>query len=204
MTDAPTLEEYVIVHLSIEDFGRRMRGLARGLWNGSIDRTTFIDSMLLAIERGFEQAWTEGARSEGVEPSERTDTEATELNRMIFNQAPHLPGLATWIIDHSKAEDFKLGMIVNRMAIWTNRYNEVLNMAKLLAGEDFKEVWRLGPTEHCSSCLKLDGQTKRKSRWIAAGVRPQHPDLECGGFHCQCSLTRTNFPATQGPIPRIP
>lgn len=203
MTQAPTVEEYIIAKLSIEDFGRRIRGLARGLWNGSIDEFTFHDSMLSAIERGFEQAWSEGARSEGVSPSERTSEEVSELNRMVFAQAPHLPGLALWISTHSKANDFKLETVLNRVVPWVNRYNEVLNAAKLLAGEDFKEVWNLGPTEHCSSCLSVAGKVKRKSRWRAAGWRPQMRTLECGGFHCQCFFTRSDLPATPGPLPRI-
>lgn len=93
--------ELAINRKSIEDFGRRLRGLTRGLWAGEIDRFTFVDSMNDAIQRGFNQAWTEGARSCGIEPTERSQDEEIKLQEMINSQLVYLPGLADWVLAHS-------------------------------------------------------------------------------------------------------
>jgi hypothetical protein len=87
---------------SIEDYGRRLRGLTRGLWNGEIDKFGFVDDVFSAMTRAFNQAWTEGARTQGVEPDERTPEEEAKLQEMINTQAAYIPGLADWIIEHSK------------------------------------------------------------------------------------------------------
>ncbi len=101
--------------------------------------------------------------------------------------------------------DTTLRAASSRLPMWINRYRDVVNTAKLMAGEDVKLVWRIGPTkEHCRSCSRLNGKVKRKSQWIASGIRPQSPQLECHGFNCLCTLNPTSEPASRGPLPRIP
>ena len=53
-------------------------------------------------------------------------------------------------------------------------------------------VWRLGNTrEHCADCLRLDGQVHTADEWRRAAIRPQSPNLECGGWNCDCRLEPT-------------
>ncbi len=87
---------------SIEDYGRRLRGLTRGLWNGTLDRATFEDNVFRAMRRQFTLAWNEGARSQGVTQSERTPEEEEKLQQMINEQAQYIPGLADYVLAHSK------------------------------------------------------------------------------------------------------
>jgi hypothetical protein len=55
--------------------------------------------------------------------------------------------------------------------------------------------WQLGATEkHCTDCAFLNGQIKRASEWRAAGIKPQSPDLECGGWNCDCRLVVVDKP----------
>lgn len=189
---------------SITDYGRRLRGLARGLWNGSIDRFGFADSVLSAMQRAFEQAWTEGARTQGIEPDERTTEEQIRLDQMVAEQVTFIPGLADYVQTHLKIDGFKLSQAQARIPMWTNRYNDVVNTAKVMAGGDKKLKWVLGPTEHCSSCMKLAGKVKRGSVWTASGIQPQSRSLECGGYNCQCSLQPTTDRASPGRLPSIP
>jgi len=101
--------------------------------------------------------------------------------------------------------DRRLGTAQARIPMWTNRYREVMNTAKTMAGADKKLIWVLGPTEEsCPSCLKLAGKVKRGSVWMASGIQPQSPALACGGFFCQCSLQPTDLPASPGRLPSIP
>lgn len=103
-----------------------------------------------------------------------------------------------------KEPDTTLRAASSRLPMWINRYNEVMNTAKLMAGENVKLMWVLGKTEHCSSCLKLAGKVKRKREWLAAGIQPQSRSLECGGFNCQCSLQPTSARASPGRLPGLP
>ena len=194
-----SVADVVIAHLSIVDFGRRMRGLARGLWAGEIDDFEFTDSFLSAMERGFEQAWTEGARTCGIEPGERTDEEATRLNEYIFSQAPYVPGLADWIAAHNRESDSKLAPILSRIEIWTNRYNEVMGIAQQLACADQKMKWTTDPAkDSCRDCIGYHGRVHRMSVWAKYDIRPQHPSLACGGLKCGCGWAPTNDPVTPG------
>ena len=92
----------------------------------------------------------------------------------------------------------------SRIPMWINTYRDVVNTAKLMAGANVKLIWVLGPTDHCSSCLKLAGKVKRKREWLSAGIQPQSRALECGGFNCQCSLQPTSERASPGRLPSLP
>ncbi len=101
--------------------------------------------------------------------------------------------------------DTKLSTAMSRIPMWTNRYREVQTTAQLMSGENFKQIWILGPTEeHCKSCSKLAGKVKRKSFWLASGIQPRASSLSCGGWNCLCELQPTSEPASRGPLPRIP
>lgn len=197
--------ELILERKSITDYGRRLRGLVRGLWNGEIDIFTFVDSVRDALMRAFEQAWTEGARAEGIEPSERSPDEQRRLDEMIFEQSGYIPGLADYVNSKLKADGFLLRDAQARIPMWINRYREVKTEAGLMAAADVKKLWVLGPTKvHCSSCLKMAGKVKRASQWLAAGVQPRSRSLACGGFRCLCELVTTDLPLSKGPLPRLP
>ena len=104
----------------------------------------------------------------------------------------------------AKPVDIKLRTAMSRIPMWANRYREVMNTAKTMAGADRKLKWTLGPTEHCESCSKLAGKVKRGSFWIASGIQPQSRALACGGWACQCFLSPTTERASPGRLPRIP
>lgn len=209
ITVADVLVEH-IAELSIVDYKRSINAQVRGLLFGHFDQFTFTNNMLMAMERGFERAWQEGAAKCGIGPDERSVEENDALNTLIFGQAQFLPGFGQMIVATREkiltegGSPVFSGAVLIRSRMWGNRYNDVVNQAQSMACSDKKLEWVLGPTEHCSSCSKLAGKVKRGSAWIRSGVRPQSRDLECGGFHCQCSLRITDKPAHPGPVPSIP
>lgn len=73
--------------------------------------------------------------------------------------------------------------------LWRNAPLRTENIARTYDRDDPWYRWELGATEkHCKDCLHLNGQIHRASEWRAAGIRPQSPDLECGGWNCDCKL----------------
>ncbi len=183
-----------------------IRFAVRGLWNGSSDTFDFTDSMVSVLNLGFTSAWNEGAASCGILPEERTEKERDALQSRINENIVFISGFADFIEENSKANDGLLRTALERAALWQNRYNEVLNQAKSMACENLKYVWRVGPTDHCSTCLQLNGRVMRGGRWRQLDVWPQDTrpgKLKCRGFRCQCQLNETKLPTTPGRLPRL-
>ncbi len=185
------------------DFGLSVRAAIRGLWIGG-ESFDFVDSMILSIRRQLQLAWSEGAKECGVGKDELTAQELSAREQLITSQFAYLPAFADDIVAGSKANGGKLGPLLSRGSVWINRYDEARNQAKQMACGDKKLKWVLGPTEHCSSCLKLSGKVKRGSQWESAGIAPQIRALECGGWRCACTLVATDDPMSKGPLPRLP
>lgn len=158
------------------------------------------------IREQLTRAWREGMREVGMNPDEITSEEVAELERLIRNEEDHVLDFAQGILDARNAGG-PINGFLSRASVWANRYNEVKNIAKVMAAKNKKFEWVLGPTEHCRSCVRLSGIVKRGSVWEKAGIRPQNPPndkLECGGWNCQCELRETDKPAKRGPFPNLP
>lgn len=84
--------------------------------------------------------------------------------------------------------------IVSRLGLWVNHAIGAFNRGVIdrepIPGEaEPRFMWQLGATErHCRDCSTLNGQIKTSAEWAAAGIQPQSPDLECGGWYCDCRL----------------
>ncbi len=78
---------------------------------------------------------------------------------------------------------------------WASALDGFFNAVKLAGAKNVMLTWSLGGTEkHCKDCLKLDGQRHRASWYSSRGYYPRKPGsaTECGGFHCDCSLSTDN------------
>lgn len=202
------LKKKAMSEKTLEGFSLNVRAAIRSLWLGASDTFVFVDGMSVAIERGFEQAWTEGAAICGVGADERTSAEDAALRQAINAQFPFLPGFATDIQANDKASGGKLGPLFSRGDGWINQYNSVRAQAKLMACLDQKLKWNIDPTkDNCPSCLKLDGKVKRASYWAERNIRTQgfpNNKLECTGLHCGCGQDPTDEPLSKGPLPSLP
>ena len=90
------------------------------------------------------------------------------------------------------------GRVLSRIrGLWSNNIASTENLGALMDREDSWYMWQFGATErHCRDCANLNGQIHRASEWRAAGIRPQAPDLQCGGWRCDCRLVP--MPGYQG------
>lgn len=164
-------------------FGRSVRGLVAALWRGTIDPFTFMDSMISAIERRYRQAWLEGAKECGIEEADLSSREQVKLAEMTNRDIGYLPGLARAIVTHTRADGFRLGPLLTRAELWTNRYEAVRLQGAALACGDKKKKWGLGKTkEHCTTCLAFHGRVYRYSVWEENEALPRSRRLECKGY----------------------
>ena len=170
------------------------------------DLGAYIDRHATLIEEQFTRAWNEGVRAVDLDPKDMTDEEKQALQDEIDKEEDFVLDFADEIM---VARENKTGFdpFTNRAQTWANKYNDIVNKAKLMADKDQKLEWVLGEAEHCKSCLRLSGIVKRASQWAKAGVQPQNPPnekLECNGFNCKCKLSPTNKQVNKGRLPRLP
>ena len=197
----------ILAESGSSDYGLAIRSAIRGLWGGKVDMAHFIDMMVVAMGRRLRQAWLEGAAQCGIQPDELTPNETMRLAVEIQGVTTYIAPFAITIMENSKAKGGKLGPLLNRGQMWTARYEQFKTMGQVTACADKKLEWVLGPTEHCSSCLKLNGKVKRASVWHDSGILPRVAGasyLKCHGYRCQCSLIPSTKKATSGPFPNLP
>ncbi|KKN73388.1 hypothetical protein LCGC14_0400910 [marine sediment metagenome] len=199
-----TVADQLVYELTLASYQGSIRAAVRGLWNGSLTEGGFVDTMTSATERGLEQAWREGAAECGIGPEDRSKEEKDALRSLQNRNLGSIRSFGTAISARGKAEGEKLGPHLTRASMWVNRYNEAKNQARAMACADQKYAWRLGNTDHCSTCLKMADKVKRASQWAKADVRPQHSSLECKGYRCQCEFEQTETPLSRGRIPSMP
>lgn len=84
------------------------------------------------------------------------------------------------------------GNLGGRLSLWANAARLVFNHGKMYGRKDVSMRWEIGATEeHCSDCLRYNGQVKSRDEWQnLAGVLiyPQSRTLECKGYNCDCRL----------------
>jgi hypothetical protein len=158
--------------------------------------------MMLSIERGFTQAWYEGAAMYGIRPSEISDEERSALRSEIIQETNFIDGLAQGVIARNKVSGGKLDPLYARAELWVAAYNRVRTLASTYAAADQKHLWVRGNTrESCRDCKRYEGKVHRMSVWRKYGAIPRAYELYCHGYKCRCSLIPTNQPATPGRPP---
>jgi hypothetical protein len=191
----------------LDIYRKSLRDNVRGLWSGALDYDQFWDAMTATIQRRLPQAWYEGAKDCGVMPADLSPEERLALQQAIVNEMSFIAKFADAIMAGSKARGGKLQPLLTRVSRWAQRYADLQNRARLMACEDQKLQWVMGPTkEHCNSCLRLSNKVKRASYWRRVNVYPQsppNPNLECKGFGL-CQLLPTEERCSPGPLPRLP
>lgn len=193
--------------MSVESYKRELRAPVRALWSGAFDYDQFFDAMMTTIRRGITLAWNEGAKEAGIAENELTPAEITAREQTIANEFNYITGFAERIEENSKESGGNLSTVFNMLGTWVNRWRDAKNRSLEAANNDPKLMWNLGIAEHCASCVKLSGKTKRASYWAERDIHPQQPPndkLECGGWECKCFFTPTDEPLSRGPLPRLP
>lgn len=190
--------------VAFDDYGANIRAGVRGLWSGAFGYLQFIDHMMIALDRGYMRAWTEGAGQFGIRPDEFTAEETRARLAQINNDIPYVYRFADAITAGSKANGGKLTPLLQRAAMWQSRYIAVREQAKSFAARDRKLQWRRGNTKQpCNDCKRYHGRIYRASVWREHGIYPRMWELECHGVHCQCIFVETTEAATPG-FPPMP
>ena len=68
--------------------------------------------------------------------------------------------------------------------------DSVYTAGKMYAKQNEMLTWQYGDTEHCPTCLSLNGKAHRAKWYLARDYIPGKPGsaMDCGGYRCQCAL----------------
>jgi len=195
---------------SIGQYERQLWSACLSFFRGDSDAFGFIDDFTSAIENQLTRAWNEGARSVDFDPLEMTERDHQYLQEIIDSEEDHVLDLAQAIEDAVTAgmslQDFR-AQFRSRIDLWVNRYSDTVNRAAIYFGGKKKLMWVLGKTEeHCSTCLALNGIVAYAEEWEQSGIKPGEAGseiLECGGWHCDCSLVPTDKRRTANALGRL-
>jgi len=185
---------------TVDYYERALNRAVLDFYRGDIEAGEFIDEMVRLIEGQFERAWNEGSRAVGVDPKDHVQEDKDELQERIDAELEHVLDYAE-AIEKAKIEGAPVSPLQARVSLWVNRYNEIVNDAKLWfsrASQRFE--WIYGDTVHCTTCEALNGIVATADAWNESGFQPQsapNDKLECGGWKCQCTLELTNKPITE-------
>lgn len=195
-----------------EMFLRQLRTYCLQLFRGELGEFAWIDDMSTTIADQMGKAWREGARAVEVEPSEFTDEDIEELDKIIRSEYEYVLALGSDILTlrlmGGMLEDYR-NKFASRIEVWAHRYTDVVNQAKVWFGKrkKVKLKWQFGATEeHCATCAALNGIVAYAEDWEQSMVHPQNPPnqaLECGGWRCDCALVPTTERATNNALERI-
>jgi len=186
---------------------KAIRAMVRGYVTDIFDTPGFIESMYSIIDQGLTQAWSEGAKRGGSTVLDLPPEGQQMLAQAISTDYMHVPSFASFLsvrnVMYADGEKkLALDQAYNRAVQWTNRYSEVATRAELLARQDQKMIWTMGPTDHCSTCLTFSGRVYRASTWLKHNAIPRSYRLCCTGRYCQCRLTPApDLPITKGRFP---
>lgn len=194
---------------SYTEYRSRLWAAALRLFHGGRD-AAFLATFVRSIDVELTKAWNEGGAAFNISPDEMTERDMEVLSGIIDNENKYVEGMAEAIqqAHDAEMEDDKFErQFGNRVNVWANRYNDVINQAMLYWGAKERLIWKEGDTnKKCATCPRLNGIVAFGDEWSRAGFHPQRPPnhkIECGGWGCHCSLTPTKKRRTTNALKKL-
>lgn len=190
---------------TVDYYRSALEGLIRDLYNHNIE-FDFLDKLA-----GLASSQINEAVSFAWEDSGIGGDLPAYLGQMAIGMFANEYEFATRLYNdvlEARDNDEPIDALLARADLWANRFNDAYNAAVSLIAEHMgtKLRWEFGDTEHCETCLHLNGIVTYANVWNDCHVHPQAPPndkLECGGWRCQCRLVQTDDRATPSARDRI-
>lgn len=175
----------------LREYESRFSELVELAAENAVPRDRFEELLAELIAEILAMLWLRGANMVNVE---RSRAETLALQEAL---EPHLQSVQGFANDiYSGRYEDKPESLLTRMFVWTNMAASVYFAGLLLRRDDPHLRWVWNPLkDHCSDCVRLNGQVHRASEWQASGWRPRSTGLECRGFNCGCALIETIGPS---------
>jgi len=212
--DANELYIWLAAFKTYDQYRSRLWSAAVRLFNGGRD-AGFVSTFARTIDVELTKAWNEGASDMGVMPDEMSKDDMGILNAIINNENQFIKGIAGEIQDDAangmdrERFDSKYGA---RVDLWSNRFLETVNRARMHFGDKQRLEWVEGNTkEKCEICPKLAGIVAFGWEWQETKFQPQAPPNPtlptdnggCGGWNCKCQLLPTKKKRTARALDKL-
>lgn len=162
---------------------------------GQVTRQRFGIAARALIAKYGRRAYLDGLEAGGVDKVETSDEDLAEIASIAASQSIYVTNVGEAIYaDNTVSEAEAAG----KPQLWWNKSIMPFYQAGLeSADKNGMYEWKLGQTEeHCSTCIRLNGQVHRLRNWVDRGWLPQSSKLECGGWRCDCRLDKTTRPVS--------
>lgn len=157
--------------------------------DGGVSRAAFSARMRSSINIYGKNAYLDGLAAGGVETDALEGDDSDTFASLLASQSGYVSDIA------NKLYKLDGSLVVSpdyNASLWGNKTLTPFYQAGLVsADKNGLYKWNYGDTEHCSDCLRLNGQSHRMKDWTNKGWLPQGDNLECGGFKCACELEKT-------------
>lgn len=163
--------------------------------NGTISRSEFITEAESLVAADIINAYLDG--------SEKTIAQLTDEDRSIIDEQTEInldaiPNLYDTSVEFGDNEEIPLDQLVsNRVKLWGSSVSAVFMLGFLHMLDQLAPVgWKLGPTDHCDTCLDASVLVLTRGQWRELGIHPKGRMLNCKGYRCQCEFEETDEPLT--------
>ena len=182
------------IRIDFEDDFDELMSRARAEGN-NFGRRQWSTAMRAIIRRACTRAYSDGLIAGGVLDGELSESDGDILASHIADQSRYVTSLGEKIF---KTEDGISDALAEQKApMWFNKsVQPMFDAGRESADANGMYEWVLGNTEeHCTDCLRLDGQRHRLKSWRRKGLTPQSDVLACNGFNCDCKLVKVSAKA---------
>lgn len=183
----------------------QIRRLVTSLYNNQIGGD-FIDVMANVISGQLMHAYSQAWEDYG-ETSMLPDYLTAAYQADVLAQYEHVDQYFRDIID-ARVDGKPIAPLLARADLWANRwtesYNNAIRLIELENGGNLE--WIYGDTDHCDTCMSLNGIVMSAKEWDTLNVKPQsapNNKLQCGGWKCQCRLAPTGKRRSPGAYGRV-
>lgn len=171
------------------DFEDAFADALKAAREGDMNRRRFGTVVRGLLQRYGRMAYEDGLRDGGVADATLDDDDRARLALLLADQSRYVSNFGAVLFQ----QGISSGVADMKPAMWFNKSIQPFYDAGLFSADrNGNYEWVYGDTEHCDTCLRLNGQVHRLRDWHGRELMPKSSRLDCKGFNCQCSLIRTN------------
>lgn len=171
-------------------YGDNFESLAQRALDGEIERDTFQDALAALVASFILALFQRGARRQFFEMEEEAQQ---AVQRVVEENTTAISGLTDDL--YSGRYDL-LSQVQWRIDEWMNSAIGAFYEGMVHDPANPHLIWVLGPTsDHCSTCVRLNGQIHTAQEWQASSFWPRNRNLACKGYHCLCQMFPANGPS---------
>lgn len=157
---------------------------------GFISDSSILADVRRTVKDAVADAYIEGLAEGGIPADEMSDDDALMIVELSYQQLDYVTDFVRAIRDAKDDKALQRDILDNRIDLWIRSIEAAGAQGLASAKSNEMVTWHYGDTEHCETCLRLNGQRHRRKWFASRNYFPRTPGaaLECGGYRCMCSL----------------